>query len=453
MTKLRSVDFKSLFDPQSIAVVGASNKAGKMGNLFITRLAASYRGALYPINPNECEIAGIPAKPSFAAIEAPIDLLVALVPASRLIEVVESIPAGQVRHLLAIPSGFGEASADRAVGQQRMAESARKPRVRILGPNIVGIMNGITRLNASMMPEVPPGGRGLSCITQSGGFGMALSMYMLDHQLPFAKFCDLGNMSDVQVYELLDYLSDDDDTQVIGLFLEAAGDAEAFSAALERALTRKPVVVCPVGGSQPGRRASLAHLGIASGISAMEGKWPPQAVLTETGLDLLNAAKTLMWQKQTKGKRCAILTGTGGIGAELADLAIRHGLQLPEFSDTVAEKIGRDLPQFAATRNPVDFTPIWWEYQKHYPHALKTIAEAEVADCAIVSITDVATTNAELVEALASWARANKSLPSVIYWGARDRDRPNMRALEAAGLPCYRSTREAVLAAAAMTKK
>lgn len=111
------------------------------------------------------------------------------------------------------------------------------------------------------------------------------------------------------------------------------------------------------------------------------------------------------------------------------------------------------MPHFAGRRNPVDFTPIWWEYQRHYPHALTAIAEARAADCAIVSVTDVAATNAELVEALASWSRANKSLPTVVYWGARDRDRPNMRALEGAGLPCYRSTREAVLAAAALTKK
>jgi acyl-CoA synthetase (NDP forming) len=174
-------DLHLLFAPRSIAVAGASNKTGKMGNLFMQRLTADFRGTLYAINPTEREVGGVTTVKSIAEVLHPIDLLIALVPAARLIELVEPCRPGQVRYLLAIPSGFAEISPQGRALQERLASAARSRGIRTLGPNVVGVMNAIAGINASMMPALPPGGRGLSCITQSGGFGMALSMYALDH--------------------------------------------------------------------------------------------------------------------------------------------------------------------------------------------------------------------------------------------------------------------------------
>jgi acetyltransferase len=443
-------DLELLFAPHSIAVVGASNKIGKMGNLFIRRLAAEFRGTLYAIHPNESEVGGVTTVKSIAQVSHTIDLLIALVPAARLIELVETCLPGQVRYLLAIPSGFGEISEQGHALQERLASAARARGMRTLGPNIVGVMNAIAGINASMMPALPPGGRGLSCVTQSGGFGMALSMYALDHDVKVAKFCDLGNMVDVQLHEVLEYLAEDPDTEVVGLFLEAAGQRGAFRPAVEAVVARKPMIITLAGLTSVGRRASLAHIGIADGIVELEDTLPAGVILAETGLELLHASKALLWQPPAAGRRAAILTGTGGIGVELADLAARNGFDVPEFSADLQECLSQHLPYFAGVRNPVDFTPIWWDYPTIYPRILDEVARSGEVDLVIVSVTDVAATRPDLAQALATWAQSGDAMPAIVYWGARDCDRRNMRILEAARIPCYPSTREAVRAAGAL---
>jgi acyl-CoA synthetase (NDP forming) len=357
----------------------------------------------------------------------------------------------QVRFLLAVPSGFAEVFQGGPELQRKLVESARRRGIRVLGPNIVGIMNGVLGLNASMMPEMPPGGSGLSCVTQSGGFGMALSMYALDHNLPVAKFCDLGNMSDVDVHEVVDYLAQDADTRVVGLFLESVRDHPSFWRSLGELASVKPVIVTPAGVTQAGRRASLAHLGIAAEPITLDKQLPRGVVVAETALGLLHSAKAIMWQPRARCRRTAVLTGTGGIGAELADLASRQGLDVPPLSSRLQERLRERLPYYAGVQNPVDCTPIWWEYAKVYPWVMGELADSGEVDLIIVSVTDVAATLPDLASALANWPKRQLSVPIVVYWGARYRDLENMQILERASIPCYHSTFETVSGAAALT--
>lgn len=443
-------DLEHLFSPRSIAVIGASNKPGKMGNLFIQRLAAQFRGKLYAVNPSENNVAGIPAHRRVEDLPDGIDVMIVLVPADGLVAVAEACRPGQVRFLFAVPSGFAEVSRGGAALQEKLVVIARARGMRVLGPNIVGVMNGVLGLNASMMPELPPGGPGLSCITQSGGFGMALSMYALDHDMHFAKFCDIGNTSDIDVPEVLELLAQDDQTRVIGLFLESVRHPAKFRLALEHAAARKPVVLKAVGVTAAGRRASLAHLGISAEPATASGAMPRGLFIAETGLDLLHQSRALLWQRKASGSRVAILTGTGGIGAELADLALDRGLEVSTLSTGLQKRLGQLLPYYAGMKNPIDCTPIWWEYPKIYPAVLDELAQSGEVDLAIVSITDVAATLTDLVDALARWAQSAHTIPIVVYWGARHRDHDNMLRVERARVPCYPSTREAVSAAAAL---
>jgi len=425
-----------------------------MGNLFVQRLAAGFRGRLHAVNPGEAVVAGIATHRTVEELPGPVDLLIALVPAKSLVALVEACPKGKVGFLAAVPSGFAEASDEGAALQRKLAAVAATRGIRVLGPNIVGVMNGVLGLNASMMPELPPGGVGLSCITQSGGFGMALSMYALDHELQVAKFCDLGNACDLDAHDVLDYLGNDADTRVIGLFLESIQDRGAFLHALQAAAAKKPVILTPTGVTEAGRRASTAHLGIAADAISFEGHLPEGVILADTGLNLLNYAKSLMWQRRAAGRRTAILTGTGGVGAELADLAVKRGLVVPKFSLQLQERLRRrcNLPHYASVQNPVDCTPVWWDYPKIYPQILEELACSGEVDLAIISVTDVAATLPELASALAAWA-TQQLLPSVVYWGARHRDHDNMRIIELAGGPCYGSTIEAVGTAAALASR
>jgi acetyltransferase len=443
--------FDRLFNPTSIAVAGASNTRGKLGYDFIRRLSACFSGRLAAVNPREKDVAGVPAYPSLSDVPGTVDLAIALMPGETLLQVVEGCEAGKVNFLAAVPSGFAEVSQIGREQQQTLARLARERGMRVLGPNIVGVFNGVSGLNASMLPALPPGGAGLSCLTQSGGFGMALAMYALDRTIPIAKFCDLGNMADVQVHEILDYLAGDDDTRVIGLFLESVQALEPALAALQRAAEHKPVVMTPVGVQAAGRRASLSHLGLTESALRLADAAPANVVRADTAQDMLNAANALLRQRRASGGRVAVVTGTGGIGAEVADLCTESGLEVPAFSDGLKKRLGEILPAYAGFGNPVDLTPIWWDYPTVYPRVLDAIAASGEADIVLICITDVPTQYPHLADALAEWAKSAAASPSrVVFWGARDKDCAGMATLENAGFPCFRSTREAVAAAAAL---
>jgi len=249
---------------------------------------------------------------------------------------------------------------------------------------------------------------------------------------------------------VLGHFAEDPDTRVVGLFLESIRNPAAFLHALEKTATSKPVILTPVGVTSAGRRASLAHLGISEGMAQLEHELPKNIIRADTGLDLLHCAKALMWQRRARGHRVAILTGTGGIGAEITDLALGSGMEVPGFSARLIERLREHLPYYASVQNPVDCTPIWWDYHKIYPLVLDALSESGEVDLVIVSVTDVAATLPELAAAIAGWAHHARPIPIVVYWGARHRDFENMKIIERAAVPCYRSTRETVRAAAAL---
>lgn len=451
-------EMEELFVPRTIAVAGASNKSGKMGNLLLKRLVAEFPGRIFPIHPTEREIVGLEVYPDTAAIPDPIDLLIALVPADSLLPLVKSCATGRVKFFLAISSGFGEASPRGKALERQLVSAANQRGMRVVGPNTAGILNCPYRLNASLIPELPPAGPGLSVITQSGGFAMALSMYALDHQLPIAKLCDLGNTADIQIPEILRYLRHDAQTIVVGLFLESVRQRDAFFAEAAELAAKKPVILTTLGRTSAGRRASLAHLGIMPDMAqGAEGPTESIFIPAHSSLELLHVAKGLSWQPRPYGKKVGIVTGTGGIGAELADLCVEHGLEVPEFSQELQEVLAPYLPSYAGLRNPVDLTPIWWDYPKVYPPLIRALLASDEVDLLMVSITDVATDLRPLMYALGEAVNQgaqimNAAKPVYVYWGSRQNSLKNMRILETARIPCYQSTLETVRVAAAVSR-
>jgi acyl-CoA synthetase (NDP forming) len=440
----------SLFEPRSIAVVGASGNAAKLGAQVFERLAVQFKGPLHAVNPAQTEIAGRRAFASVRDLPGPIDLLVMLTPADALVATVEQLVPGQVRNVVAVSSGFAEV-AQGAQFQERLGVAARKAGVRVVGPNVVGVLSPITGLNASIIPLMPPGGSpGLGVVTQSGGFGMALAMYACDCLMSVSRFCDVGNTADVSAGEIVDALAEDPATGVIGVFIESVRDRALFDRSLLAAAARKPVVLCTVGRTPAGSTASLAHVGIKP--DWMTGAALPGGVLAvATGQELLTAANAALWHaRRVAGKRVAIVTGTGGIGSELADLAHESGLIVPAFSAGLRAQLAGLLPSYAGTGNPVDMTPIWRDYPVVYPEVISAISKSGEADMIAVSITDVPTAIPDLAASLARAAATPGILPMVAFWGSRDGDLANALAMREARIPLYRSTRDAINACAAL---
>jgi acyl-CoA synthetase (NDP forming) len=440
-------DLSRLFSPRSIAVLGASATTDKLGGQVFARLAASFRGELVAINPSESSIAGHVSVSSLEVLSSPVDLLIALAPGERLVEAIERCPRGYVSFLLAIPSGFGEVEREGPELQQRLAVAASRAGIRVVGPNCVGLLNGSIGLNASIIPLMPPSGSaGLGVATQSGGFGMALAMYAADNGMAVSCFCDVGNTVDVSLADCLAHLAGDPATGVIGLYVESVRELAPFTEMLSQAAKVKPVVVCPLARTPSGQAASFAHVGIAVDGGQLAGRIPANAFVVNSGLDLLHVAKALLWQAQPlSGKRLAIVTGTGGIGTEIADLAGEHGLTVPRFTEKLTAAIARHLPAYAASANPVDLTPVWRDYPRLYPKVMEEIAASGEVDLIAISITDVPTTWPDLAQSLARSAPA-LDMPVAVYWASRDADVPNMAALNAAHIPTYRATRELALA-------
>jgi acetyltransferase len=286
---------------------------------------------------------------------------------------------------------------------------------------------------------------------------MALSIYANDHQLSVAAFCDLGNMADVDVADVLRYYREDSATTIVGLFLEAGGRTGALAEEIAKLALAKPVVAAWVGRTMEGSRASLAHLGLASGEREHAIRELAQwCFLAGTGHELLHVSKALAWQPVPRGRRTGILTASGGIGAELADLAVEHGLVVPEFSPALQLKLKEYLPAYAACGNPVDVTPIWKDYSRLYPQLIRSLVASEEIDLVIVTVIDVATGINDLIETLQDLAKdetiAAAGKPIYVHWNSPQADLGNMARLQKARWPCYQTSLEVIRVAGAIAR-
>jgi acetyltransferase len=427
-----------------------------MGGIFVKNLLASYSGKIFPVHPTANEISGIQAFPDIASIPAKIDLLIPLIPANQVVRLIEHCVEGQVDVLLAIPSGFGEVPGGGKYLEEELLSLARERHIRVVGPNSLGMLNCPFGLNASMVPELPPGGPGFSCVTQSGGFGMSIYMYTHDHQLEMAKFCDLGNTTDVMIHELLDYFLQDVDTRIVGAYLESFVDPESFFSHAKTLAIEKPVILTKLGWSDAGYRASYAHLGLTAGEEDYQEIMRNSRIIpAKTGLEMLDIAKGLSWQPQPRGRKVGILTGSGGVGVELADLCQEHGLEVPEFSPKLQAELRPKLLSYASAKNPIDLTPIWQEFPKLYPPLLQTLFASDEIDILLVTIIDVATTLEPLMyavtEAVAQFHNEGaQEKPIYIYWASPHSLRKHRQILQRARIPCYQSTFSTVRTAAAI---
>lgn len=444
-----------LFNPATIAVVGASRDEAKKGNLVLRNLAAGYPGDVYPVHPNAESVAGFKAYRSVGDIPVEIDLLIPLIPAQGLLELVRDLPSGRVKVLLAIPSGFGEVPPDGEGMERELVATARRKGMRVVGPNSLGVMDCGYGLHASLAPVIPGGAGGFSCVTQSGGFGMAIYMYAADHELGIGKFCDLGNTADVSIAEVLEHYAGDPSTTIVGAFLESNPDP--IATCIAEVAEVKPLILTPIGRTAAGRRATQAHLGVTPGSHQVVPPHESRPIVAQTGLEMLDIAKALAWQPPPMGPRVGILTGSGGLGAELTDLCVEHGLEVPELSPALQDLLRPHLPSYTTVRNPVDLTPAWPDFPEMYPPLMDTLLGSDEIDLLIVTVIDMATALPDLMEAISGTvarhaAHHARPKPVLIYWVAPPGFRHHRQMLQASGIPCYSSTLSAVRVAAAMSE-
>jgi len=392
-----SKDLTPILSPQSIAVVGATNRKGSVGlAVFSNLIRGGYQGVLYPINPKARSVQGVKTYPSLRDVPDELDLVVLVVPATSVPDVIEEAAEKGVKGAVVITAGFKEIGGEGVELEKKVKAAAERGNIPLIGPNCLGVMNTNPEvcMNASFATQMPKRGN-IAFISQSGALCTAVLDVAAGRNMGFSKFVSFGNKADVTEIEILRYLRDDPDTEVILMYLEDISDGREFiEVAREIAWDcKKPMLTIKSGTSAEGAKAASSHTGSLAGSEAAYDAIFMQSGIqrVETINELFNYAQAFSLQPMPKGNRIAIVTNAGGPGIIATDAAIRSGLKLAELSEETKTKLRQHLPPTANFNNPVDV--IGDANHERYEAAIRATLEDPGVDGAVVILTPQAMTD------------------------------------------------------------
>ena len=347
---------EKLFNPQSIAVIGASDKPLSVGaNVFSNLINTGFAGPVYPVNPRHKVIQGKPCFASINAIHEPIDLAVIVTPAATVPRVLTECGEKNIQQVIILSSGFSEVPGKGEQLEHKIRDIARQYRIRFIGPNCLGIMRPSIGLNATFenSPVLP--GK-IAFVSQSGALCAAILDWAIEEQIGFSTVVSLGNSADLDFGEVLDYLALDKKTDCILLYIEGVRHARRFMSGLRAASRIKPVIAIKAGRNSQGSRAAISHTGAMIGADDVF-----DAALRRAGVvrvmsikELFAAAAVFAGERRVKGKGLVIVTNGGGAGVMAADHAADLNIPLPELTEKTIATINHVLPDHWSHHNPID---------------------------------------------------------------------------------------------------
>ena len=371
---------EAIFNPGSVAVIGASDNPGKLGSHVMRSLTEGrYPGRIYPVNPGKDEILGIKTYPSLSRTPDTVDLSIIVLPAEQVPRIIKECREKNVKGIVLITAGFKEIEDRRGETlQEEITELASRSDIRIIGPNTFGIVNLHLPLNASFTPEfswMEKGG--ISFVSQSGGMSHLMAFLSLQNKVGFSKIVGLGNRCNVDFAEMVEYLLRDDQTKVIALYMEGIDFPKKLMEVAKRGNREKPILAYKVGRSSTSDKASQFHTGSLAGRHEIyEGAFRQAGILTVgSSEELLDAAKALAMCPLPGGAKVAVLSGQAGPGMAACDVCEMEGLTIPPFSVETQKRVDELLPPLAIRTNPVDMGPAWYDSE-----AIKGIVQAVLED-------------------------------------------------------------------------
>ncbi len=429
----------AIFSPESIAVIGASQTEGSVGQaVFSNILLGGYSGTVYPVNPKAHSISGVRAYPSVEDLPEPVDLALVIVPAALVPSVVEQCGKARVRGLVIISAGFKEVGEEGAALEKETVSIARKYSMRLIGPNCLGVVNtsSSTRLNSSFASKMPAEGS-IAFASQSGALCAAILDYARGEKIGFSKFVSMGNKADLNENDLLEYLGSDPQTKVILLYVEDLVDGRRFVEVASRVTEQKPILAVKAGVTPEGAKAASSHTGALAGSEeAYDAILRQSGVLrVESVIELFDYARAFAEQPLPKGNRVAIITNGGGPGIMATDACVRYGLRIAEFSEKTKKQLRAGLPRAASVSNPVDI--IGDAQADRYGVALRSALWDKNVDCGLVMLTPQAMVDIKKVgETIAKLAPQSGKTVVGCLMGLVDVS-PGVEVLEANGIPHY----------------
>lgn len=362
----KMANMKTLFDPESVAVIGASDKQAKLGFHVMKSLTRGrFAGRIIPVNPVSHEIMGLKTFPSITDHDGQVDLAIVVLPAKLVPGVFRECADKGVKGIVLITAGFKEiddlAGADL---HEELAGIANKAGIPVIGPNTFGMVNLHADLNASFTPEFSQVKKGGIClVSQSGGISHLLAFMAMRMDVGFSKIVGLGNRLNVDFAQMLEYLMDDPDTKVIVLYVEGVDEPRDLIEATRKLRGRKPIIAYKTGSGTVGDQASLSHTGSMAGRHDIyTGAFRQAGILyTNSTENLLDAAKAMASCPIPDGPGMAVLSGQAGPGMASCDFCEAAGLKIVRFTGKTQQRVNELLPPLALRTNPVDMGPAWYD--------------------------------------------------------------------------------------------
>ena len=349
-------DIKYLFEPGSIAIIGASHDESKIGYKFVQNISASgYKGKIYPVNPEGGEILGYKVYKNIAEIDGGVDVACIVIPARLVFDSIKSCADKGVKFGAIIASGFSETG--NVAAENEIVAYAHAHGMRILGPNIFGVYSAASLLNATFGPiNVCPGN--VAVITQSGAIGIGMMGKTVTENIGLSAIISVGNKSDIDESDLLEYLADQEQTRIIMMYIEGVSEGERFIDILKSVVTKKPVVVIKSGRSKKGAMAAASHTASLAGEDRVFDDIIKQCgvLRAESIHDALDWCRYLAKTPLPKGENTIIITNGGGIGVMATDACDKYNVNLYDDLPNLTQTFSSVIPSFGSAKNPIDLS-------------------------------------------------------------------------------------------------
>ncbi|MGD8371833.1 MAG: acetate--CoA ligase family protein, partial [Syntrophobacterales bacterium] len=435
-----------IFKPESIAVIGASEKEGSIGSVLVENLIkGGYQGKVYPVNPRYRSIHALKAYPSILDAKGAVDLAIIATPIVTVPGVVKECAGAGVAGVIIISAGGKETGAKGREIEDRIETEARKGGLRVIGPNCLGIICPKRNLNASFAARMPLKGK-LAFISQSGAICAAILDLSPKENIGFSYFVSIGSMMDVDFGDLIDYLGTDPEVSSILLYVESLSNFRKFMSAARAASRLKPIVVLKSGRSPAGTRAAASHTGAMAGEDAVYDAAFKRAgiVRVNTIGELFDCAELMAKQPRPTGPRLAVVTNAGGPGVMAADALSQYGLEPAPIGADTAGKLNGVLPDLWSHGNPIDI--LGDASADTYSKAVEICIGAKEFDGVLAILSPQAMTDPTAVAKGLAQLSKSKRYPLFASWmGGLDVEK-GIEILNQAGIPTYHTPEQAIRA-------
>jgi len=443
---------EKFFNPDSVAIIGASQKKGKVGYEILTNLiSAGYPGKLFPVNNKADMIEGLKCYPDLESIGQIPDLVIIVVPAQVVPDVMQQCAKIGVKSVIIITAGFKESGKEGRELEKRVTQIAKRAGIRIIGPNCLGVIVPANKLNASFGGDLPVAGE-TGYISQSGALLAAILDMANENGVGFSKLVSIGNKADIDELDVMKALGSDPDTKVIAGYLESITDGNAFVKEAEQISHEKPILLMKSGGTSAGAKAASSHTGsLAGSETAYECVFERAGIIRcESIKQQFDYAQAFAYQPLPKGTRVAVITNAGGAGIMAADAVENQNLTFAKLSDQTVQKLADNLPAAANLYNPIDV--LGDALADRYEFALNVVLDDPNVDVVLVLLTPQAMTESSATaEAIVRISQQKNQKPIIACFLGASKVREAIQVLRKGRIPHYDSTGGAVSAIKTMT--